>query len=250
MCLIVFHFEPKQRLILAANRDEYFARPAAPLQPWPDGSGLIAGQDLKEGGAWLGVNLQGDFAALTNVRVQGATPANPPSRGELVRRFLQSSAPIYARLETLEQQAAQYAPFNLLVGNLDALYYLSNYPKVRLEKIGAGTHSLSNASLDTPWPKTQLACAQLQTWLAQPSDSLSLSALLNSTELADATLLPHPGVPLALERMLSAQFIRSPSYGTRASTGLILNKESMDICERSFNAQGETQEIMRQKIHF
>jgi uncharacterized protein with NRDE domain len=91
---------------------------------------------------------------------------------------------------------------------------------------------------------------QLQAWLAKPSDSHSLSALLNSTELADDTLLPHTGVPLALERLLSAQFIRSPSYGTRASTGLILNKESLDICERSFNAQGEMQEIMRQKSTF
>ena len=121
-------------------------------------------------------------------------------------------------------KAAQYAPFNLLVGNLDALYYLSNYPKGTPRKIGAGTHSLSNASLDTPWPKPSWPVHNLQTWLAQLSDSLSLSALLNSTELADDTLLPNTGVPLALERMLSAVYPQS-SYGTRASTGLILNKE-------------------------
>lgn len=250
MCLIVFHFEPKQRLLVAANRDEYFGRPSAPLHLWTDGSEILAGKDLKEGGTWLGVNLRGDFAALTNVRVQGAAPANPPSRGELVKHFLNSPASIQERLAIFQQQAAQYAPFNLLTGNIDALYYLSNYPKVSLEPVSPGTHSLSNASLNTPWPKTQLACAQLQNWLAQPSDSQSLSGLLNSTELAADALLPHTGVPLVLERILSAQFIRSPSYGTRASTGLILNPQGVDICERSFDASGATPEITRQKIYF
>lgn len=248
MCLLTFDWQPGQHLILSANRDEFYQRAALPLAVWQDEPRIIAGRDLEQGGTWLGVNTSRQFAALTNVRVLGVGPSNPPSRGSLVSAFLLDKRPIKDRVQTLLAEAKHYAPFNFIAGDIDQLWYLTNHPEPRLEAVNAGIHSLSNAQLDTPWPKAQLAQQQLQHWLKEPQDCPSLSVLLNRTAPFPDQDLPATGVPQPLEKLLSAQFIQSPEYGTRCSTGLVISSSEAQISETTWNAKGEETGVVSKTI--
>lgn len=240
MCLIVFHWQPGKQLVVAANRDEFLQRPAAPFSQWQDAPHIYAGRDLSQNGTWLGINQQRDFAALTNVRVFNTGPSNPPSRGELVKQFLsRNSQSAQQWANSLLAKAANYAPFNLLVCDNQELWCISNYPEPSAIKVSAGTHVLSNAQLNTPWPKAQLACEQLNQWLSQPQNSLELAQLLSRKEVYPDEQLPSTGVSLEMERLLSAQFILAPGYGTRCSTGVIINAKEAQITELTWDAEGQ-----------
>ena len=248
MCLITFDWQPGQHLILSANRDEFYQRAALPLAAWPDQPNIIAGRDLEHNGTWLGISKSLRFAALTNVRALGVGPKNPPSRGELVSLFLLSSDSIESTMQLFLNKAEQYAPFNFIAGNAQQLWYLTNYPSPRLEPISAGIHSLSNAQLDSPWPKAQLAQQQLHNWLKVPKDSLSLCSLLNQREPFPDELLPDTGVGYAFEKLLSSQFIHSPNYGTRCSSGLILSPLAASISEISWSENGKQTDLISKTI--
>lgn len=239
MCLIVFYWQPGKELLLSANRDEFYARKAAPLQQWQDHPNIYAGRDLSQGGTWLGVNQQRSFAALTNVRALGVGPKNPPSRGELVQQFLNSGLSAQEFSQQLLAKAHEYAPFNLLICDQQQLWYLSNYPKTNSFAVSSGTHVLSNAQLDIFWPKAELACNQLNQQLNQDDITTEkLALLLNHRQTFADEQLPNTGVGLELERMLSAQFIQSENYGTRCSTGVILTPQKACITEISWDNQG------------
>lgn len=248
MCLITFDWQPNQHLILSANRDEFYKREALPLAPWPDQPSIIAGRDLEQNGTWLGISKNLRFAALTNVRALNVGPSNPPSRGELVSLFLLNPSNMEEALQQVLSTAEQYAPFNFIAGNAQQLWYLTNYPSPRLEHVSAGIHSLSNAQLDSPWPKAQLAQQQLQNWLKEPEDSLSLCSLLNRREPFADELLPETGVSYAFEKLLSAQFIHAPGYGTRCSTGLILRPTAASISEISWSEKGKQIDLASENI--
>ena len=238
MCLIVFAWRPghAQPLIVAANRDEFYARPSLPLAQWPDVPEVYAGRDQEAGGTWLGVNAAGRFAALTNIRDPHQPPARK-SRGELVARFLSGSQPIGEYLADVNGRSIEYAGFNLLVGAPDELWhYNANQPEpVRLEP---GVYGLSNAGLDTPWPKLLKAKAAFSELLENPQPQ-ALLALLSDPQTAPFAELPDTGVGLATESLLSSVFIASPSYGTRASTALIVNADgTRQMLERSFGPHG------------
>jgi len=224
MCLIVFDWQPDapQWLRLSGNRDEFYQRPTAPLHLWPDdplrSEKLWAGKDLKEGGTWMGVTESGRWAALTNVRVLNAGPDNPRSRGELVLDYLNSGKAPQEWLTSINPSL--YAPFNLLVGTTNNLWYLRNHPEVHAQPLAPGLYSLSNAQLNSRWPKAELAEEQLAQTDAE-ADSDVLSRILNRRALWPDDKLPDTGVPLAWERLLSAQFIMAPGYGTRSSTGIV-----------------------------
>jgi len=250
MCLIVFDWQPEQPhwLTLAANRDEFRQRPAIPLACWEDNPRIIAGRDLEQGGTWLGINRAGAFAAITNIRAPGAGPAKPPSRGQLVADYLSAATDPGGYARALSARARHYAPFNLLVGDQQALYYVSNYPQLRCEPVTPGIHSLSNAWLDTAWPKTTLAEQQLRQWQQQGGGSGSLAMLLGRQAPFADELLPATGVPAEWERLLSAQFIIAPGYGTRCSTALRGREQQLDIHEISWNEQGQPADIRRQQL--
>lgn len=237
MCLLVLHWQPNERLVLSSNRDEFFRRASTPLHDWPD-QPIIAGQDLEQGGTWLGANKQGFFAALTNVRAPQAGPSQPISRGQLVKDCLLNTAPIAPFLETIKEKAAQYAPFNLLYGTVHELWYLTNYPQIELRHLSAGIHYLSNAALNTPWPKALLAKEQLQYWLQQPINLKSLAQLLQHRAAFADELLPNTGVGIEWERILSSQFIQSADYGTRCSTALILTHNHLSMHEITWDSSG------------
>lgn len=238
MCLIIFDWRPQHErwLSLSANRDEFRNRPAAALQPWADAPHIAAGRDLSQGGTWLGFSSRGRFAALTNVRAPGVGPAEPRSRGHLATAWLNSDQSAADFASDLRHNSGLYAPFNLLIGTPQQLLHISNHPQIEVTEVTPGIHGLSNAGLDTPWPKTRLGCEQLQA-SGQPA-AQQLAQMLNRREpFADAQL-PATGVPLEWERRLSAQFILMPDYGTRCSTGIVACGREVDLHEISWDEQG------------
>jgi uncharacterized protein with NRDE domain len=196
---------------VAANRDEYYARPAAPAAWWPEG--VLAGRDCAAGGTWLGVTRAGRFAALTNYRDPSAPGGGVRTRGALAPEYLLGGEGPRAYLERVRRARADYEGFNLLVGTPDELWWYGSRPD-RLEPLSPGVHALSNAELDTPWPKARRLAARM---LASDDEGALLDALTDRREAPDDEL-PDTGVGLELERSLSAAFIELPAYGTRCST--------------------------------
>jgi uncharacterized protein with NRDE domain len=241
MCLITFQWQPEAetKLILSANRDEFLHRPALPLHAWQDIEGVYAGKDLSLGGTWLGVHKNGRFAALTNHRnmsIKG--PEKPVSRGNLVLDFLTSEISPLEYLQVLETKAELYQGYNLLVGDQQQLAYFSNRSQQAPRILTPGIYGLSNALLNSPWPKVEKAKQQLTHWLEDNNEHV-LTELLSSTTIADDELLPNTGIGLEMERVLSSQKIITPNYGTRCSTGLILTNEEIKIEEISWHADGQ-----------
>lgn len=238
MCLIVFAWRPghAQPLVVAANRDEFYARPSLPLAPWPEAPQVYAGRDLEAGGTWLGVGANGRFAALTNIR-DPHQPAGRRSRGELVAQFLTGEVSIDDYLSDVVARSPEYGGFNLLVGNANELWHF-NARESEAVILPAGVHGLSNAGLDTPWPKLLKAKAALSEVLDDPQPQ-ALLALLSDSQPAPVAELPDTGVGLATETLLSSVFIASQSYGTRASTALIVQADgTRHLVERSFGPFG------------
>jgi len=238
MCLIVFAWRPGHALplIVAANRDEFHARPTQALAAWEDAPGVYAGRDLEAGGTWLGVGPQGRFAALTNIRDPGQV-LGPRSRGELVAAYLRGELGVEAYLDQVADRRGQYSGFNLLVGDERQLGYL-NARQATPRLLEAGVYGLSNAGLDTPWPKLVKARNGLEGML-ETADPQQLLALLADGEPAADGDLPDTGVGLGTEKLLSSVFIASQNYGTRASTVLIVDDQSKRrLIERSFGPFG------------
>jgi len=220
MCLILLAWQthPSFPLIVAANRDEFYQRRTASADFWPESPQVLAGRDLEAGGTWLGVSRTGRFAALTNYRDPSRHKADAPSRGRLVADFLCGLEPIDAYLDSL--QPAAYNGFNLLLGDArdnGRLVAFSNITQERHELV-PGIYGLSNATLDTPWPKVGAGKTALADALAALPDETPLQNLLRDDRIHPDTTLPATGVPLEWERLLSAAFIRSQDYGTRCST--------------------------------
>ena len=239
MCLISFQWCPDSAtpLTLVANRDEFHARPAAPAQFWPEYPHVLAGKDLSGGGTWLGVTRSGYFAALTNVRQLPAPYEGQITRGKLVLDFLVEEADPQAYLQAIEQNALLYDGFNLIVGNRDACWYYSNRQQNPPVSLSPGLYGLSNSTLDTPWPKLEAAKNHLANWINTPNDPLH--GLLKDRQTYPEHLQPNTGIGQPWETMLSAAFITSDEYGTRASTGLQIHTSSIDFCEESYDKQGQ-----------
>lgn len=237
MCLIAWRWQPADAtpLVLLANRDEFYARPTRALTQWP-GSPVMAGQDLEGGGTWLGATAGGRVAALTNYRDPALMVAGRPSRGALVQSFLESSLSAEAFLLELGRYANQYNPFNLLIYDGKTLAGgESRGDTFEAILISSGVGCLSNGDFASVWPKvTQLRTALADALSETEATDQQLLALLDNREAAPDAVLPQTGIPLEMERALSAAFITLPSYGTRASTIVRVHAERVDMLERSF----------------
>jgi uncharacterized protein with NRDE domain len=238
MCLIVFGWQvhPDFPLVVAANRDEFFARPTRPAGYWPDYPQVMGGVDLQAGGTWLGITGTGRFAAITNVR-EPKMPPGQQSRGVLTRNFLISdlSAETYAS----GIDGSDYAGYNLLLGDGQNLVYCSNRTPAPLV-LPAGIYGLSNHVLDSEWPKLVKARQQFSAALESLPDEAGFFELLSDRTIAADQDLPNTGVALEWERLLSAVFVQSEAYGTRASTLVLQDKNGMiKLSERSFGPGGE-----------
>ncbi|WP_437879531.1 NRDE family protein [Pseudomonas sp. LRF_L74] len=238
MCLIVFAWRPGQALplVLAANRDEFHARPSLALAEWTETPGLFAGRDLQAGGTWLGVSADGRFAALTNIRDPGLAQGER-SRGELPVGFLAGDLSAERYLHEVAARRRDYSGYNLLLGSREQLWFL-NSAEGRPRALSEGLYGLSNASLDSPWPKLLRTRAGLAERLGDPRPEALLDLLADERRAPDAEL-PDTGIGLEWERLLSSPFIRSERYGTRASTVLLVSGRSCDITERRFGSCGE-----------
>jgi uncharacterized protein with NRDE domain len=257
MCLIVFDWRPDALdgplFTLAANRDEFFRRTADPISWWQDAPGVLAGRDLVGGGTWLGLSRDGRFAALTNYRAPREMRADAPTRGTLVSDWLNGSArasngsphetPL-AYLQHVAQTGDIYNGFNLLVGDWTrrelAWYCNRGNPTERAPALlSPGTHGISNAVLDTAWPKLVRKRAELGSLLEREAmpPLERLIDLMRDPRVARDDELPSTGIPLERERVLSAAFIESPDYGTRGTTALRVSAHgevvSVAVAERS-----------------
>jgi uncharacterized protein with NRDE domain len=226
MCLVlvVWRVHPLYPCLVAANRDEFHARPAARAEWWPDHPQILAGRDLEAGGTWLGVTRTGRFAALTNYRDPEQRRAAVPSRGALVASMLESGASVAEGLTYLRAVGADYNGFNLIFSDGERL---GIYESVRGagRELGPGIYGLSNHLLDTPWPKVQNAKTRLQAALLGLTDTAPLLDLLRDDRPACDAQLPRTGVSLEWERLLSSAFVRAPDYGTRCSTIIRIERQ-------------------------
>lgn len=248
MCLILIaiHQHPRFPLVVAANRDEYFNRPAAPASFWPEAPQLLAGRDLLAGGTWLGLTRSGRFAAVTNVREPGRNRPDALSRGALTCEFLLGDRPAQAYLQDLQTRGNQYNGFNLVCGDIKQLYHYSNRGGDPV-LLPTGLHGVSNHLLDTPWPKVTGGKAALAAMLAD--DDFTLDAVLpvlNQRDPAPDEQLPDTGVGLLMERALSSRFIQAPlvGYGTRVSTALRVDTDgNVEWREWTWNAAAECVQV-------
>lgn len=242
MCLAVLalHTLPGIPVLIAANRDEFHARPTLPAAQWPDAPAIYAGRDGQAGGTWMGATVQGRYALVTNFREPGRHLDNAPSRGALVEDFLRGEMTPQAYLETVHARDQAYNGFNLIVGDTRQAWYLSNRdggPRA----LDPGIYALSNHLLDTPWPKLARTKAAFSAVLEHPSqpDLPALFTALGDRSPADDADLPATGLPLARERLLSSPFIVSPEYGTRSSSVMALHGNGAgELEERRFAPDG------------
>lgn len=255
MCLLIFaHLaDPRYPLVLAANRDEFHARPTAASRFWPEHPDLLAGRDLEQGGTWMGITRSGRFAAITNYRDPARTTPAPRSRGELPLGFLANEQDPETFLLDLQTTADEYAGFNLLVGVTGNLWYFSNSAPVderAPQALPPGLYGLSNARLDTPWPKVELGKERLRALLAnEPPRHETLATVVGDRELATPQALHKQGLDSDMDQLLSAQFITTSRYGTRSSTSLWTDSSGISCWrELSFDANGKV--VERQEKSF
>ncbi|MCG6148231.1 NRDE family protein [Leptospira levettii] len=248
MCLvgIAYGIHSDFPLVVVSNRDEFFERPTEGLHVWKTEPTILAGKDLKAGGTWLGANQDGKVTFLTNVRnFRKPHHPNPKSRGELVIRFLESRDSVLSSHYADEVKANQnlYEGFNLFLFDGKEAFALGGDP-FAIQKVEFGFHAVSNASWDTQWPKTEKLLSQMKPlvtrWQEKKISKFEIESelfrSLNDAELVkDEKYLPDTGIGLEREVSLSSVRIKTPQYGTRASTLVFYGKESVEIVERTFS---------------
>ncbi len=229
MCIIFFAYEkhPQYKLILAANRDEFYRRPTAPAGFWKDAPDVLAGRDLEKMGTWMGINKNGRFGAVTNYRDLSLIKENSLSRGNLVKNYITSDESIEEYINKIKAEKDLYNPFNLLIGDVSELYYYSNIED-KVKRLNPGVYGLSNHLLNTLWPKVKRAKEKLEETIyhGEALDIERLFDILFDKWTPKDKDLPDTGVSLEWERTLSPIFIESSDYGTRASTVLLIDKDN------------------------
>jgi uncharacterized protein with NRDE domain len=243
MCLVAFAYRTElcrslgYDLVLIANRDEFFNRPAQAAHFWEDAPSVLAGRDIKGGGTWMGVARDGRFALLTNYRDPARARADAKSRGLLVSDFLASGFSAREYLESVRSRAGEYNGFNLLAGSRDGIFYFSSLGGA-VREIEPGLYGMSNHLFETPWPKVVRAKNGLTEALKSEDgllDEALFQVLYDATPALDHEL-PKTGVGIERERALSSIFITMPGYGTRCSTLLLMKVDGqIEFCERSFS---------------
>jgi uncharacterized protein with NRDE domain len=244
MCLIFFSLNqhPTYKLILAGNRDEFYGRKTAAANFWTQHPEIVGGCDLEAVqpddtcGTWMGMSKTGKLAFITNFRDPKNINPKAPSRGQLVSDFLVGNYDPEVYMRDVQTRASQYNGFNLVIGDTNQLYYLSNYQN-EIKKLASGFYGLSNHLLDTPWPKVIRGKAAIEKELTQSTISTeNLFSLLRDEGRAADDQLPDTGIGLDRERALSSMFIKTNGYGTRCSTVILVSKQGeVTFEERTFD---------------
>jgi uncharacterized protein with NRDE domain len=210
MCLILVAWRVHEQypLIVAANRDEFHARPAARAAFWDDKPEVLAGRDLQARGTWMGVSRGGRFAAVTNYR-GGTEPGAAESRGALVTRFLDGVS-----VPQLAERKAAYSGFNLLAADGAELWWLSNRDGAA-RRLEPGWYGLGNLLLDSP--EVEDHKARFRASLASPEP---------------------------LFQVLEPARILDERYGTRCSSVLLQGSDTL-FAERAFDRNGGEETTLR-----
>ena len=239
MCLIVIahRHSPDYPLIVAANRDEFHARPTQDAHWWPDKPTLLGGRDQQAGGTWLALHRNGRFAAVTNFRDAATTSAKLRSRGHLITEFLESDSTAPGYLEGIDGD--DYAGFNLLVGDDNDFAYLSNRGG-GLKVLQPGIYGVANATLDTPWAKVERSKTALQELIdSGRANETSLLRMLNDRDKAGVSEVETGRLSFTQAHAMTAPFIVQPDYGTRCSSVLLRDKSGrVRFTELRFGADG------------
>jgi uncharacterized protein with NRDE domain len=240
MCLVAFAWKahPRYRLVLAANRDEFYSRPAGAMHWWPDQPALLAGRDLQAGGTWLGISTSGRFATVTNYREDLQRQHRGRSRGELVTGFVTRTETPLDYCSGIDPHG--FAGFSLLALAGHELAYVSNRGD-EPRRLPPGVYGLSNASLDTPWEKVLRSKTGLVALLQHEIAAEPLFEMLRDAEPAASDDYAGTGLAPELARAVSAPFISTPDYGTRCSTVLTITRSGViEVQERRFDSDSVT----------
>jgi len=241
MCLVLiaYRVHPRYPLVLAANRDEFHARPALPLHWWNDGARILAGRDLQAGGSWLGLDASGRMALVTNYRDPSLPRPEGTSRGSLIGEFLGGRLGAGEFVRETASRAQSFSGFSLLAMDQGGLGYVTSHPEPDARLLAPGVYGLSNRQLDTPWPKLLRTRGRFEQELASGPRPDALMGILSDRAIADDESLPDTGIGLKWERLLSAPFIVSDDYGTRCSTVVLIGRDGqISAEERSHAADG------------
>lgn len=229
MCLIsiAYQYHPKYKLILLANRDEFYQRPTREAHWWDENESVFGGKDLQAGGSWLAVSKNGKIGAITNFRNPSRIIKNKISRGQILSNYILSDISEKKYINELSDTGENFEGYNLLLGNQENLYHFSNINQ-KLTSITPGVYALSNHLLNTPWPKVEKA-KKVMHKLIETGNVIDVEAafkLFSDKQRAPDDQLPDTGIGLSYERYLSSVFIDIPQYGTRATTLLMIDNEN------------------------
>lgn len=236
MCLLFFAIDihPRYPLIMLANRDEYYDRPSLAAAPWEDAPDVLGGRDCVSSGSWMALTRHGQLMALTNYRTPHQIK-QAPSRGKLVTEFLVHNTPPE---QAIHSSNLQFNPFNCIYGKLTPNIHLNFYSSLKVETktLTRGIYGISNAFLDTPWPKVKKGKNKFTSIVLKNIFSINeLLDIMVDTQQAKSEDLPDTGVGLEWERVLSSIFIQSPTYGTRCTTLLLLDAQhNVTFVERTY----------------
>ncbi len=242
MCFIVFNYKQHSRykLIFCANRDEFYNRETVAMHFWPENDSVLAGKDVQGGGTWLGITKTGKLAALTNFREQSAVSSTKPSRGQIVKMFLEQGCETKEFIDYLKKSKNFYEGYNLIFGTIDKLYYFSNRSNGVLP-ISPGLYGLSNSTLDTPWPKINRGKSLLKKTISNPNfSSKDLFNILSDSQKAHDDTLPDTGISPVYEKELSPIFVNMEHYGTRSSTVILVDYDyNANVYEQRYDNKGK-----------
>jgi uncharacterized protein with NRDE domain len=249
MCLIVFAFKhhSKYPFILAGNRDEFYARDARQAHFWDTDPEMLAGKDLRAGGTWLGVSKKGEYGAITNYRDFNNPKEGERSRGEIIPNLLTDMSSPEVKLRELMQESHHYSGFNLLTGDSKHLFYSNNINGDR-EEVEPGIHGLSNAFLDTSWPKVETAKKEFTRAISSDEiDRDLIFGFLQNSETYPQESLPNTGLDPDMEKAVSSIFIETDGYGTRCSTLLMIdNSGTVHFIEKTYPVSAERAELIKE----
>lgn len=235
MCTLIafFRINPTIPLIVAANRDEFYARPASPPGILLQSPRAAGGRDQEKGGTWLGASELGLFVGLTNQRMVEPPDPTRRSRGEIVLGALahRNAEDAAAWLKTVDP--ARYNPFNLLIG--DARHLVVGYSRtaareIELYPLPPGLWVLPNDRIASPdFPKTTRAEDLAKPIAEDPDLPAKLPAVLADHMLPPDDRLPAGASTLGrdLARSLQALCVHTPTYGTRSSAIIAIDERGV-----------------------
>lgn len=229
MCLIAIAINQSEQypIILLSNRDEFYNRSTEKMHWWKDRD-ILAGKDLQAGGTWLAINSKGHFAAVTNYRNPKHNDPKASSRGAIPLDLVEDT-PYDFTLYVSNQQEYwdKMNGFNLLYYNENNVFYYSNISK-NIQKLEDGVHALSNAFVNTPWPKVEQIKSDLKKLLKQNLiDEQYFLNILGQDKKFPKDTLPNTGVGIVMEEILSPICIHSPVYGTRTHTVITVSQDKV-----------------------